>query len=100
MAITMTFELNHPQGEPDIFVTTITCDQCGRLIEHDREGNYHWLAPIVVEDGAQFPAYFLHKTCWRSFEAEHHQPGHFWKSEALKALTTRLSARAKGVEES
>ncbi len=100
MSITMTFELNHPHGEPDIFVTTIACDQCGRLIEHDRQGNYHWLAPIVVEDGAQFPAYFLHKTCWRSFEAEHHQPGHFWKSEALKALTTRLSARAKGVEES
>ena len=66
---------------------TITCDQCGKLIDEAKWGNCHWKTRDgnLTEDGK---LYFTHKQCCTAFESA--DSSIMWHSTELTAFLRRL----------
>lgn len=60
--ITYTLEINHPRGEPDLWLPVVVCDACGRQVIGN--GNVYWL--VRYDNGEALPGlWHAHKSCCR-----------------------------------
>ncbi len=100
MALRIEFEVNHHQGDEDLWLPVLVCDVCGERIAHVGNGAHAWLMQQGTRHGELSPLYTVHQeTCMTALRDKLEVDGGLMGWHMLDRLIIALAVNTEMTDE-